>query len=76
MIITLISIIATAVLLFLSSHFNKQYKKAKEVLKQISHLLETIDYAIEDNKLTTEEIQQIIKQCKALIRDLEGKNVR
>ena len=71
---TLIATISTACLLFLSLHLHKQYTRAKETLIQLSKTLDTISSAIEDDKLTKEEVQQIIKQCKKLIETVEGNN--
>ena len=73
---TLLYILIPTILFFLSAHYKKQYNETKNTLKQLSSLLDTINNAIDDNKLTQYEIKQIISQCKTLINNKRGKNAR
>lgn len=69
---SIIAMLSTACLLFITIHLNRRYNNAITKLKQISSLLETITNAVDDDKITKEEIQQIINQCQSIIN--EGKD--
>lgn len=46
------------------------YKKFKNTLHKIRNCIDSIDSALQDDKITKEEIQQIVNNCKKILEDL------
>ena len=59
-IITLVSAVATFVVGLLAGY--SKYKKAKKILKELSEALVVTYEALKDDKITEEEVKQILKE--------------
>lgn len=59
-----ISTILWLIFTLLSAYLGKKWTKSKNLLKEVGELLITIKSAIEDDKITKEEMQRIIKEYK------------
>lgn len=57
----------TGLLGLLSAYFGSRYAKVKKKIRQIAQLVNDIDKALEDNRITEEELKKIIKDLKAII---------
>ena len=69
----LIAEILTIVLALLSLYFGSKYKKAKQVMKELAEAIDKTYKAIEDDKITEEELKRVLKEWKDLLeiwRDL------
>ena len=55
-----------------SIYFGGKWKKAKKLLKDTAELLTAISNAVEDDTITKEEIQRIIKEAEDIIADLKA----
>jgi len=69
----LIAEILTIVLALLSLYFGSKYKKAKQVMKELAEAIDKTYKALEDNKITEEELKGVLKEWKDLLeiwRDL------
>ena len=71
--LSLIAEILTIVLALLSLYFGSKYKKAKQVMKELAEAIDKTYKAIEDDKITEEELKRVLKEWKDLLeiwRDL------
>jgi len=69
----LIAEILTIILALLSLYFGSKYKKAKQVMKELAEAIDKTYKAIEDDKITEEELKRVLKEWKDLLeiwRDL------
>ena len=69
----LIAEILTIILALLSLYFGSKYKKAKQVMKELAEAIDKTYKALEDNKITEEELKGVLKEWKDLLeiwRDL------
>ena len=57
----LIAEILTIVLAILSIFLGAKYKKAKQIMKEVAEAMDKTYKAIEDNKITKDELKQVIK---------------
>ena len=65
----IIGAIITVVLLILSSYFGTKYRKFKRKLLIIAELLQEINEALADEKVTKEEVKGIAEKAAELIAD-------
>ena len=69
----LIAEILTIVLALLSTFLGAKYRKAKQVMKELAEAMNKTYKALEDDKITKEELKQVIKEWKDVLeiwRDL------
>jgi len=52
--------------------FKKAIKEAVSKLEEITKCIKSIDQALEDDKITKEEVKVIWDNCKFIIRELEN----
>ena len=65
--------ILTIALALLSSFFGAKYRKAKRIMKELAEAMDKTYKALEDDKVTKEELKQVIKEWKDVLeiwRDL------
>ena len=65
---TIIAEILTVILLLLSIYFGSGYKKAKRIMKELAEAMDKTYKALEDDKITKEELKQIIKEWKDVLK--------
>jgi len=58
----LIAEILTIILLLLSIYFGSRYRKAKRIMKELAEAMDKTYKAIEDDKITKDELKQVIKE--------------
>ena len=64
----LIAEILTIVLALLSLYFGSKYKKAKQVMKELAEAIDKTYKALEDNKITEEELKGVLKEWKDVLK--------
>ena len=64
----LIAEILTIILALLSLYFGSKYKKAKQVMKELAEAMDKTYKAIEDNKITKDELKQVIKEWADVLK--------
>ena len=70
---SLIAEILAIVLALLSIYFGSKYRKAKRIMKELAEAIDKTYKAIEDDKITEEELKRVLKEWKDLLeiwRDL------
>jgi len=67
----LVAEVLTVLLAILSYYLNKKYNKAKNTLKALSDALDETYRALEDNKITQDEMKGLIAKWKAVINSVE-----
>ena len=70
---SLIAEILAIVLALLSIYFGSKYRKAKRIMKELAEAMDKTYKALEDDKVTKEELKQVIKEWKDVLeiwRDL------
>lgn len=65
----LVAEILTFLLAVLSAHLGKKYRRARKVLGDVAKTLEDLDKALADNKLSPEEIKQIVSDLRKTVED-------
>lgn len=70
--VSLVAQALTIVLGVLAIYFGSKYRKVKNAMKELAEAINTTYKALEDNKLTEEELKQLIKEWKDFISSLEG----
>lgn len=71
--VSLIAKILTIVLALLSTFLGAKYRKAKRIMKELAEAMNKTYKALEDDKITKEELKQVIKEWKDVLeiwRDL------
>lgn len=68
-----LTLIAALILSFLAAVFNRKWTVAKNKIHQIRVFLETLDQAVQDDKITTEEAKDLINQLKKICGVEDGK---
>ena len=69
----LIAEILTIVLALLSTFLGAKYRKAKRIMRELAEAMDKTYKALEDDKVTKEELKQVIKEWKDVLeiwRDL------
>jgi len=59
--------VVNGILLILSALFGKKYRDAKKFLKELAEAIEETYKAIEDNKVTEQELKNVIKQWRDVL---------
>lgn len=72
--IATIALVITALLGVLSSVFGKKYTTVKKVAKELVSKLDEIVNAVEDDKVTKEELESILKVKKSEVDEIKKKN--
>jgi len=71
-----VQIVVIVVLLLLSGFFAGKWRKAKNLLKQVAEALTALSEAVDDDKITPEELKLLQKEWFEVIlaaKDLLGK---
>jgi len=64
----LVAEILTIVLALLSIFLGVKYKKAKRIMKEVAEAMDKTYKAIEDNKVTKDELKQVIKEWADVLK--------
>ena len=67
----LVANILLIVLAVLSVYFSKQYAKAKRVLKELAEAIGVTYEAIEDDKLTKDELKKILREWQDVLNTIK-----
>ena len=70
---SLIAKILAIALALLSIYLGSKYRKAKRIMKELAEAMDKTYKALEDDKVTKEELKQVIKEWKDVLeiwRDL------
>lgn len=67
-IITIILTLLPAVLTLISSVFGVKYKKFKDWFKIAKNIVDDIDEAIQDDNLTKQELKELSKRIKKVLK--------
>jgi len=65
--LTTISLILNAFMAIIILLFANKYKMTKTKFSQIISCLQTIEQALQDDKITPQEIQSVVNVCKKII---------
>ncbi|MCD6199451.1 MAG: hypothetical protein J7K15_12935 [Deltaproteobacteria bacterium] len=66
--VSLIAWALTVVLFLLNIYFGRKYSKVKRFLKELAEAINETYKAIEDDKVTEEELKNVIKQWRDLLQ--------
>jgi len=66
----LIAQILTVVLALLTIYFEDRYMKAKRIMKEFAEAVNSTYKALEDNRLTEEELRQVLKEWKDVLNTI------
>ena len=70
--LSLIAEILTIVLALLSLYLGGKYKKAKQVIKELAEAMDKTYKALEDDKVTKEELKGILKEWSDVLKAGRG----
>ncbi len=68
--VALLAEVLTAILAVVSFFLGARWRKAKAVLRDLAKALEDTYQALEDDKLTKEELKQLIKDWKKVLENV------
>jgi len=68
--VALLAEVLTAILAVVSFLLGAKWRKAKAVLRDLAKALEDTYQALEDDKLTKEELKQLIKDWKKVLENV------
>lgn len=60
--------VLTVALLYVSRKYAGAIEKMRKTMREVAELLQELDRALEDNKITEEELRKIIKHAKELLK--------
>jgi len=60
------------ILAFVAYYFNGKYKKVKKTVKDIASAISTTEKALEDNKITQDELKQMLVKWRKVLDDIGG----
>ena len=68
----LIAEILTIVLALLSIFLGAKYREAKRIMKEVAEAMDKTYKALEDNKITKDELKQVIKEWADVLKIWRG----
>lgn len=66
--IDIIAIVVSFILGYAINHYGKEYTIVKEKFKKVSDLISILDKSLEDDKVTSEEMEKIIEAIERLCK--------